>query len=98
MQLKMVTIHFQTSIYQGLITQSYSLEGFGIWQSSAFETYVGYFKKNVPHGLGLLILPSGHKIYGKWENGELDGISIADDGRIIQCGIIKDMKIIGVGF
>ncbi len=59
------------SIYQGQTNNSYQREGFGIHLQNTYETYIGYFKANKAHGLGMVLFPAGDILYGYFYNNQM---------------------------
>lgn len=85
----MVTTHMIDGIYQGFINTSYQRDGFGTLQTENYQTYIGFFKYNKMHGLGLIIYPDGCIIYGNFYQGRLEGIALTDNLREMQIGTYK---------
>lgn len=94
----MINMHLIDGIYEGFINASYQRDGFGILQTNDFQTYIGYFKYNKLHGLGMVIYTDGSIIYGNFRNGEFQGIGLADNGLQLQIGTFKGPSMVGIGY
>jgi hypothetical protein len=86
------------SIYYGQLNSSYQRDGFGIQQTFSFDTYIGYWHNNKTEGLGLVILANSVLIYANFNRDSIDGLTIVDNGEILNCGIYRNHEMVGVGF
>jgi hypothetical protein len=95
---KAVRTHLIDGIYQGVVNSSYQRDGFGILQTDEFQTFIGEFRYNRPHGIGLIIYSNGSIIYGHFKGGEIDGITLTDNERELKVGTFKGCEMLGIGF
>lgn len=95
---QIVSMHLIDAIYQGMVNSSYQRDGFGILQTDQFDTYLGYFKYNRLHGLGLILYSDGSIIYGNFVHGQVQGIALTDNSHEMQIGVFAKNGLTGVGF
>lgn len=90
--------HLIDAIYHGIVNSSYQRDGFGILMTDDYDTFLGYFRYNKLHGLGLIVYKDGGVIYGNFNNGQLEGITLSDNSHQLQVGSFYNNGMVGVGF
>ena len=63
-------------VYEGMISYSYKKQGFGIFMDENFDSYMGYWKNNQMHGLGLLVFKDGSMTYTNFSRNVPDNLRV----------------------
>ena len=95
---KIVSTHLIDGVYEGFVNSSYQRDGFGMLQTEEFDTYIGFFKYNKIHGIGLIVYRDGSIIYGQFSNGKLSGIALTDNRHELQLGVFAHNEMKEIGF
>ncbi len=67
-------------------------------QTSDFHTYIGFWKTNKIHGIGMIVYPEGGLIYGNFKDNQIFGLALTDNKKRLRVGIFENSKIAGIGF
>jgi len=59
--------------------------------------YLGFWRSNKAHGIGLVIYPEGGIIYGNFKDNDLNGLALVDNKKKLRIGIFENFQITGIG-